>query len=95
MVKAKGLRVTKAALKRLDQLLEGEDQDRRLGDLKAVLKATGMTKSAFARAIEVDVRTVRRWLEGTRKIDGPTGTLFYVMSLDPKAVVESLPYGPE
>lgn len=68
-------------------------QKDRVDTLRLAIKATGLNHSDFARMIEVDVRTVRRWLEGTRSIDGPTSVLLWLLWSETKTTMTALDAG--
>lgn len=75
------------------RFLLAEDRKDRLAELRKAIKASGLTKSDFAHMIQVNVRTVRRWLADERAIDGPAATLFYLIATEPKLMIYHLDGG--
>ncbi len=47
---------------------------------RAALADLGLSHSGFARLAMVDVRTVRRWCDGTRAVPGPVVALLGMMN---------------
>lgn len=51
--------------------------------LRAAIAATTQSARAFARLIEADERTVRRWLAGDSKVPGPVLVLCRLLVMRP------------
>jgi DNA-binding transcriptional regulator YiaG len=50
------------------------------------MEATGLSARSLARVLDVDERTVRRWLAGDREIPGPALQLLRLLTAKPKLV---------
>jgi hypothetical protein len=53
-------------------------------DLQRVIERQGRTHDATADCVGVDVRTVERWLDGTRTMPEPMRRVFAMADRDPK-----------
>lgn len=52
-------------------------------EFRAALAALGLSQVAAASALEVDERTVRRWIAGERAIPGPARVALRLMAAPP------------
>jgi DNA-binding transcriptional regulator YiaG len=55
--------------------------------IHAAMESTGLSARALARALEVDERTVRRWIAGDREMPGPARQLCRVLVADPSVAL--------
>lgn len=63
--------------------------------LKEAIAASGLSARAFAGFLEVDERTVRRWLAEDRAIPGPVRVICRAIMRDPRVVAALAPSGQE
>jgi DNA-binding transcriptional regulator YiaG len=54
--------------------------------LRDAIAASGLSARSFAALLEVDERTVRRWLSGDREIPGPVLVICRAILRDPGVV---------
>ncbi len=59
-------------------------------DVRAILRAAGMTQAQFAAAYEFSVRTVQEWERGAKKPSGPSRTLLRAIKADPEGLRRAL-----
>lgn len=78
------------ARKRHWATLDDDAQEDRRDNLKRALKETKLSKSALARVLEMDVRTIRRQASGDSAIDGTAGVIYFLLSAWPKEVLAML-----
>lgn len=55
--------------------------------LTGAMTSTGLSARALARVLDVDERTVRRWIEGAREMPGPARQLCRALALEPSLVL--------
>ena len=60
------------------------------GDVAAIRKKTGLSRTAFAKQIGVPIATLRNWEEGRRCPDGPARVLLALLNKDPDIVRRTL-----
>jgi putative transcriptional regulator len=58
--------------------------------VKAIRKVTGLSQPKFAKALDVDVGTLRNWEQGRREPTGPAKALLRAIGKDPKHVLAAL-----
>ena len=61
--------------------------------LREAIAASGLSARAFAAFLEVDERTVRRWLAEEREIPGPVRVICRAIIRDPSIVASLAPEG--
>lgn len=59
-------------------------------DTAAIRKRTGLSQSAFARAIGVSPGTLKNWEQGRRQPEGPARVLLALLARNPRIVAEVL-----
>jgi putative transcriptional regulator len=59
-------------------------------DVRAVRKATGLSRSEFARRFALDPRALQDWEQGRRRPDRAARAYLIVIAKHPEAVVEAL-----
>jgi DNA-binding transcriptional regulator YiaG len=59
--------------------------------LRDAIAASGLSARSFAALLEVDERTVRRWLSGDREIPGPVLVICRAILRDPGVVAALAP----
>jgi putative transcriptional regulator len=59
-------------------------------DVVALRRFTGLTQSAFARALGISVHTLRNWEQGRRRPEGPALALLRVVARHPQVLKENL-----
>ena len=59
--------------------------------LTDAIAASGLSARSFAALLEVDERTVRRWLAGDREIPGPVVVICRAIIRDPRIVASLAP----
>lgn len=84
-----------ASTQEMDQVLAGDRQPSRQivddgNDVKAIRRATGLSQSKFAKALDVDIGTLRNWEQGRRCPTGPARALLRAIKHDPKHVLQAL-----
>lgn len=60
-------------------------------ELRAAIRLSGLSARAFAAFVEVDERTVRRWLAGDRDVPGPVLVICRAILRDPSVVAALAP----
>jgi DNA-binding transcriptional regulator YiaG len=66
------------------------DLNQRRDTLRKALKATKLTKSDFARLLEMDLRTLRRQFSGESPISGPTHAIYHLLAYMPEETMAML-----
>lgn len=79
----------------MDEIVKGERAPSREFHVDAIAvkeirKATGLTQSAFAKRIGIEVSTLRNWEQGRREPTGPAKALLTALKNDPKNVMQAL-----
>jgi DNA-binding transcriptional regulator YiaG len=59
--------------------------------LRDAIAASGLSARSFAALLEVDERTVRRWLAGEREVPGPVAVIARAIVRDPRVVAALAP----
>lgn len=59
--------------------------------LREAIPASGLSARQFAQLLDVDERTVRRWLAGDREIPGPVRVICEAILRDPATVASLAP----
>ena len=59
-------------------------------EVRKMRAATGLSQAKFAKAISVEVGTLRNWEQGRRLPTGPAQALLKAISRDPKHVMAAL-----
>lgn len=57
----------------------------------SAIAASGLSARSFAAFLEVDERTVRRWLAGERDVPGPVRVICRAIVADPSVVAAIAP----
>lgn len=55
--------------------------------IRAAIEATGLSARSLARFMDVNERTVRRWLDGSQDMSGPARLLLRVLVMEPHLVL--------
>lgn len=79
----------------MDEIVRGERQPSReftvdALQVKAIRQATGLSKTKFAKVIDVQVGTLRNWEQGRREPTGPAKALLRAIHNDPEHVLKAL-----
>lgn len=59
-------------------------------ELKILIDSLSISKAEFAELIDVDYRTIMRWLEGSRKIPKPMQLLCKIIKFNKMSVMQIL-----
>ncbi|MFC3650441.1 helix-turn-helix domain-containing protein [Dyella humi] len=59
-------------------------------EVRSIRQATGLSQSKFAKALDVNVGTLRNWEQGLREPTGPARALLRAIKNDPKHVLKAL-----
>ncbi|MGF9763824.1 helix-turn-helix domain-containing protein [Microvirga sp. 0TCS3.31] len=59
-------------------------------DVAAIRQKTGLSQTAFALRIDVQVGTIRNWEQGRRSPQGPARILLALLDRNPRIVEETL-----
>lgn len=83
------------SVQQMDEIVKGERAPSREFHVDAIAvkeirKATGLTQSAFAKRIGIEVSTLRNWEQGRREPTGPAKALLTALKNDPKNVMQAL-----
>lgn len=60
-------------------------------ELRQAIAASGLSSRSFAMLLEVDERTVRRWVNGDRTVPGPVLVIARAIIRDPALVASLAP----
>lgn len=60
-------------------------------ELAGAIAASGLSARSFAAFLEVDERTVRRWIAGEREVPGPVRVICRAIIRDPAIVAALAP----
>ena len=60
------------------------------GDIVALRAFIGLTQAEFARALGINVHTLRNWEQGRRRPEGPAMALLRIAARHPKIIRENL-----
>jgi putative transcriptional regulator len=59
-------------------------------DVKSIREKTGLSQSAFARMIRVNVKTLQNWEQHRRNPTGPAAALLTIVASEPDTVIRAL-----
>ena len=59
-------------------------------DVRAIREKVGLSQSAFARLIRVNVKTLQNWEQHRRNPTGPAAALLTIVARDPKTAMIAL-----
>lgn len=59
-------------------------------DVKAIREKTGLSQSAFAQMIRVNIKTLQNWEQHRRNPTGPAAALLTIVASEPETAIKAL-----